>query len=220
MSDAVGIWEERHSFAPDVLDADAREAWAGDRERYFVFLVDVTDSAVHEALSDVRAVLAEADTTTAAPPEYYHVTLKQVGCLRDPPDRESDVTGETLESVRRRARDALADVDPFTVALPRLNLFERVVFCEVREAEPLVDVHHRLCDLPGIPQLDYEREAFTPHVSLGHFRTETGLESVFADLEPLRAVDAPALTVDAVELVEVPPAELYPSFETVERYEL
>jgi hypothetical protein len=81
MTPPVGRWHERDTVTPELFDPDAREAWAGDRERFFVFLVDVTDDAVHDALEPVRETLAAHDCTTVAPPDYYHVPVKQAGCV-------------------------------------------------------------------------------------------------------------------------------------------
>jgi 2'-5' RNA ligase len=70
-----------------------------------------------------------------------------------------------------------------------------------------------------MPAFDYERDEYVPHVTLGHFQSSDGLDALFADLAPLRE-RALSLSVDAVELITVPPASLYPSFETVARIEL
>lgn len=220
MTESIGNWENRYSFSPDVLDREALDQWAGDRERYLTFSIDVTQPSVHDALEAVRTVLANHDCTTVAPPEYYHITVKQVGCIREPPERETDVTPSTMSKLRRAARETLSKVESFEVSLPRLNLFDRVIFCEVAECGPLNELHSRLCDLPDVPQWEYEREDYVPHVTLSHFQSCEGLEGLFADLEPLRDVEIPSVRVDSVLLQEMHPAELYPSRKTVEEFEL
>lgn len=220
MTESIENWENRYSFSPDVLDREALDQWAGDRERYITFSVDVTQPSVHNALEAVRTVLAKHNCTTVAPPEYYHITVKQVGCVREPPERDTDVTPSTMSKLRRAAREMLSEVEPFEVSLPRLNLFDRVIFCEVAECEPLIELHWRLCNLPDVPQWKYEREDYVPHVTLSHFQSYEGLEGLFADLEPLRDVEIPSVTVESVSLQEMCPAGLYPPRETVEEFEL
>lgn len=220
MTDQVGYWHQRDSLSLDVPDHESLDEWAGDRERFLTFHVNVDDPTVHDALEDVRAVLDEHDCTTVAPPEYYHITVKQVGFPSDSPDRESDITSEMARDIRQRAREAIADVEPFEVELPRLNLFPRVVFCEVQEADPLRRLHAALCDLPGMPAWEYEREEYTPHITLGHFRSAEGFDELVTELEQVRERDRSPLRIDTLKLVDVPPAGLYPEFRTVEAFEL
>lgn len=151
MTESIGNWENRYQFSPNILDREALNQWAGDRERYLTLSVNVSKSSVHNALEPVRTVLADHDCSTVAPPDYYHITLKKVGCIRDPPERDSDITPSTLSELRRAARRTLSDVQPFEVSLPRLNLFDNVVFCEVAEQDRLQEIHQRLCDLPDVP---------------------------------------------------------------------
>lgn len=220
MTESIGKWENRYSFSPNVVNREALDQWAGDRERYLTFSVDVTHPPVHDALETVREVLAKHECTTVAPPEYYHITLKQVGCIRESPERESDITPSTMSKLQRAARDTLAEVEPFEISLPRLNLFDRVIFCEVADCDPLLELHRRLCDLPDVPQWEHEREDYVPHVTLSHFQSCEGLKGLFADLEPLRDIEVPSVMIESISLQEMHPARLYPSRETVAEFEL
>lgn len=220
MSESIGEWENRYSLSPDVIDREALDQWAGDRERFLTFSVDITHPTVHNALDQVRSVLANHDCATVAPPEYYHITVKQVGCIRDPPIRESDITPSTASNLQREAHETLSELEPFEVSFPRLNLFDRVIFCEVQAGEPLFDVHRRLCNLPDVPQGQYERENYVPHVTLSHFQSHDGIGNLIADLEPLRDIEIPSVTVESISLQELHPARLYPSRETIEEFEL
>jgi len=220
MSGSIGEWENRYSLSPDVIDRDGLQQWAGDRERYLTFSVDITHRAVHDALEQVRSVLATHDCVTVAPPEYYHITAKQIGCIRDPPKRESDITSSTANRLQRRARETLAEVEPFEVSFPQLDLFDRVIFCEVQAGDPMLDVHRRLCDLPAVPQWQHEREDYVPHMTISHFQSRDGFEELITDLEPLRDLDIPPVTIDSISLQEMHPAELYPSRETIVEFKL
>lgn len=219
VAESLGEWESRYSFSPDVLDRQALDQWAGDRDRYLSFSVDVTHPPVHDALEPIRTVLAKHDCTTVAPPEHYHITVKQVGCIREPPERESDITPSTASKLRRMAQETLSEVEPFEIDLPRLNLFDRVVFCEVAECDPLFEIHGRLCDLPDMPQWKYEREEYVPHMTLAHFRSREGIEELIADLEPYRDLEIPPIRIASVSLQEMHPAELYPARTTVAEFE-
>jgi len=220
MSEPIGEWDDRDSLSPAPIDREELRQWAGDRDRYLTFSVDISHDSVHDALAPVRSVLADHDCVTVAPPEYYHITVKQVGCIRDPPERESDITPSTATDLQRRAREALADVEPFEVSFPRLNLFDVVVFCEVQAAEPLFEAHRRLCALPDVPPWQHEREDYVPHVTLSHFESRDGVEELIADLEPLREVDIPSVPIEAISLQEMHPARLYPSRETIAEFAL
>lgn len=220
MPESIGEWENRYSLSPNVFDPAKLQQWAGDRERYLTFSVDITHHPVHDALEEVRSVLATHDCVTVAPPEYYHITAKQIGCVRDPPGRESDITPSTANDLQRRARETLDEVEPFEVCFPQLNLFDSVVFCEVQADDPLFDVHRRLCNLPGVPQWEHEREDYVPHMTISHFQSRDGFEELIADLEPLRDIDIPSMTIESVSLQEMHPAELYPSRETIAEFQL
>lgn len=220
MADSVGRWADRYSLAPAITDREALAEWAGDRNRYLTFSVDVTQQPVHDALEPVRRVLATHDCTTVAPPDYYHITVKQVGCIRDPPERETDITLSTAHKLRQAAQKTLSEFESFEIEFPRLNLFEGVVFCEVANCDPLIEIHRRLCDLPDMPQWDYERADYIPHMTLSHFQSREGYEALVADLESLREVEIPSITVTTVSLQELHPARLYPSRETIAEIDL
>lgn len=219
MTNSIGRWEDRYSFSPAVLDQEALDEWAGDRDRYLTYSVDVTHPPVHDALEPVRTVLANHDCTTVAPPDYYHITVKQVGCLSESPERESDITPSTARELRRMAQETVSEVEPFEATFPRLNLFDGVVFCEVADCDPLYEIHNRLCDLPDMPQWNYERADYAPHMTLAHFQSREGYEALVADLEPLREVEIPSITIEAISVQEMHPASLYPSRETITEIE-
>lgn len=220
MTEEFGEWGRRYSFSPDAVDMNARQQWAGDREQFLVFLADITQQSVYRALEEVRAVLSRNKCVAVVPSEYYHITVKQVGCIREPPERSTDITHTTANKLQRQARNVFAEFEPFEVQLSQLNHFDRVIFSEVRDPGSLSHIHQQLSDLPEMPQWNYEREEYVPHMTLSHFRSKEGIDSLFEELDLIRDVDIPPVTIDSLELVEVPPAMLYPSFEEIQKFDL
>ncbi|SDM37299.1 2'-5' RNA ligase [Halogranum gelatinilyticum] len=213
-------WERRHAADPVLQEFDDVRDRGRERPHDYVFLVDIEDETVLDALGAAADALDDLDGVEGASREYLHATVKMLGFVVSDPTGEDEVSRETAARLAAEASDAVDDIDPFELRLPRLNVFPSVVFCEVHDDGVLGAVHDRLLGLDGMPRYRYDGDDYTPHVSLAHFDTEAGFRRAVEWTEANRKVDAGRVIVDAFKLVDIDLREAYPTFETVERYEL
>ncbi|MFC4359040.1 2'-5' RNA ligase family protein [Halobium salinum] len=227
MSDAYAeAWAARRDLDP-VVDRFDPVPGCGRR---LTLVVDLESGPAREALDAAARDLDRFDALRRLPPAWFHVTVKGVGLVGDDPTAERDLTPEAAERVERRIDDAVAgaDIEPFEVALPRLNVWPTVVFCEAREAGDsrdegtLARLHRRVLDLPEVPRGEFDGAAYTPHVSLAHFVGDDPNDVAAAVdwLEANRTVDAGRLRVERLRLVADDPSSPERRFETVREYPL
>lgn len=216
----TGFWDRRREIEPEITDIAGRYAWADGRDRYLTFLATVTDESVRDALAEVTDSLGRFECTRPAPPEYFHVTITGLGFPVEDADAADEIPATAVDDVAERAGKRLADVDPFAVELPRLNLFPSVAFCEVRDEGEFERVHRRLLDVPQVPAFSYDGDSYEPHVSLAQFTGDGEFDELVDWMERNREVEAGPLRVDTVSLVAVDPLECFPDFREVERYRL
>lgn len=214
-----GYWPGRHE-----MTVEPRCGWSATPDRvreHLVFTVEPRGE-VRRALTAAAAPLRGSTVAAAAPPHYYHVTVSAVGAHVDPGTSRGphELEPADLDRLRRRAAGAVdrSGVDPFEARLPRINVFPRVVFCEVHADERLGRLSDTLCTLDRVrcrdPGLD-----FVPHVTLGHF-VDTDVGGLLDALAADRTVRAPPLSVDAVELTGMCYDGDYPDRRTVARFPL
>lgn len=208
-----GYWEERHELTPmPTTDADVAER---DVDRHLVFLARLTDEAVREALRPTLDGLAEFNCLVVAPERYLHVTVTLAGNVGP----EHRLTAADENRIAEQARDAFADVAPFEVSFPRLDLFPTVVFASVDDGGTFAALNERACGVDGVEVHDRDEE-FVPHITLAQFRSHEGCDDLLAWLEANRDLDVPPVRVTELELVAVGLDQRFPEFECVARYPL
>lgn len=186
-----------------------------DVDRHLVFLADVTDEALRSALRPTLAELAEFDCLAVVPERYLHVTVTIAGNVGP----EYRLSAADEERIAAAGHEAFADAEPFEASFPRLNLFPTVVFAAVDDGGAFAALNDRACEIEGVEVHDRD-EGFVPHATLAQFRNIADYDDLLAWLDANRALDVPAVRVEAVELVAVELDQRFPTFETVARYPL
>lgn len=209
----TGFWDDRHEMAVETTTAE--DVANRGVDRHLVFLADVVDESVHDALRPTLDALAEFDCLAVVPEEYLHVTVTIAGNVG--PDCRLSAADE--QRVAAAARDAFDGVESFEVTFPRLNVFPSVVFADVADGGAFADLNGRACGIDGI-EVHERDESFVPHLTLAQFRSTGDYGEFVAWAEANRTLSVPPLRVDAVELVAVSLDERFPPFETVARYPL
>jgi len=215
-----GFWNQRHEMEPVVTDTEGRKSWSDGRERYLTLLVDVCNHTTVEELDTVASSLAEFESIRPVPPEYLHITVKQVGFITENGRKGDEVSPPTVETIASRASEVFSEMEPFTARLPRLNLYPSAVFCEVHDEGQLETLHRQLLNLSEIPEHQHDGDSYDPHITLSQFQGAEDYEGVLEWLESNRDVSAGTLQVDTIDLVEVNPKHFFPEFRLVERYSL
>lgn len=212
--DPSEFWKKRHESSPSPI----RKAAVQDREpgRHLVFLVDITEEILSQ-FESMTVALEEFDCLDAWPLEYLHITVKVVGTIGTP-------GSELVPTDEQRFIDAghsvFDDINPFTVKFPKLNLFPSVVYAEVMDNSRFTSLNDRICDISGMPVYDRDRDGFIPHMALARFTQEEGYESVVTFLEQSRHLEISPVEISTIQLCALDSTEWYPSFETIEIFDL
>lgn len=214
--DPSEFWEKRHELSLHPITKSA----VRDREsgRHLVFLVDIDDDVVLSQFEPVSTALDKFDCLDSWPLEYLHVTVKVVGTLADNP--EEGLTAADEQRFVETAYSVFGEVEPFSVTFPRLNLFPSVVYAEVEDGGRFAAVNERICKIQEMPVYDRDRNRFIPHVALARFTQEEGYEDVVEYLERTRSLSINSIEISEIQLCALDPSEWYPSFETIETFDL
>lgn len=215
----AGYWGRKRRLDPVVTDAETRAAWADGRHRYRSFVVKLS-GAPASTLADLAESVGGFDCVHPAPEESLHVAVKPLGFVVDDPAEPEEVDSETAESIADAAADVFADEQPFEAELSRVNVFPRSVFAEVDAGGRLERIHRDLLAIPNMPALPGDGDNYTPHVTLGEFRSTSDFEYFVEWLEDNRDIDTDPIEVDAFSLVETDPTTSFPSLETIRTYDL
>ena len=130
------------------------------------------------------------------PPEWLHVTLREVGYLEEIPPASA-------ENKVDRARESLADLGAFSLRVGPVELLPGALVLRVTPTRRLDELRRRL---PGKPSVDHgpngipAPDQVAPHVSLAYLRTDTVATHVIAST---RTVAPLTLSIDQVILAEV-----------------
>lgn len=212
--DTSEFWKKRHDLSPNPI----RKSAVQDREsgRHLVFLVDVTDEILSQ-FEPMTVALEEFDCLDVWPLEYLHITVKVVGTIGTP---ESELVSADEQRFIDAGHSVFDDINSFTVRFPKLNLFPSVVYAEVADNSRFALLNDRICDISEMPVYDRDRHGFIPHMTLARFTQEEGYESVVEYLERSRHLEIDPIEISTIQLCALDPTEWYPSFETIETFNL
>ncbi|GGL72133.1 hypothetical protein GCM10009039_32730 [Halocalculus aciditolerans] len=171
-------------------------------------------------LADLADAVGGFDCVHPVSEEYLHVAVKPLGFVVDDPDGGDELDPDTADAAADAAADVFADERPFEAELERVNLFPDSVFAEIDADGRFERIHRELLSLPDVPALPNDGDAYTPHVTLGDFRSTSDFEYFVEWLEDNRDIDADPIEIDAFHLVERDPAKSFSSLETLRTYEL
>jgi hypothetical protein len=176
----------------------------------------VTGATLVEQYEALGARLEEFACLRPTPAEELHLTAK-VFDRRSRSTEDDDTEAPTVERVDRLVRDALADVDPFAVDFPRLNLFPDAVYAEVEDDGVLTGVNRALCERVETLTVDRDADQFLPHLTLGYFTGPEEYDRLVDYLEANRELSFPATTVTEFHLAEYDVTAEWPSATTTVR---
>jgi 2'-5' RNA ligase len=167
-----------------------REQWRRGRRWYAVWVLRVSEPAVHARMAAVAARLSDAVRVT--PADQAHITLFVSGFVTDTPRLDDDVA----ESVLLRQRDALAEQDlSLDLAVGGAGSFSTAAFLEV---------HGELTALRRVLSGHADELRFGPyhpHVTVGVYRDTRPIPPLAAALAPHRDLPPIPVRPAAVELV-------------------
>jgi 2'-5' RNA ligase len=195
-SDPAEYWRRRREITPD-----PGPPAVADGDRRLALIVDVTDRAVVSAYDSLSDRLDDFRCLATTPPEELHLTVKVFGggTAADPP-AEAD-TQTPLRTIDERVSTILADMDPFDVRFPRVNLFPDTVYAEVDAEGVLAELNRRLSDSSWSSTTDRDGDNFIPHLTLGYFTSDEEYDALLDFMETNRSLSVPSTTVSELSLV-------------------
>jgi 2'-5' RNA ligase len=131
-----------------------------------------------------------------------------------------EVSAITAEAIANQAADAISKIEPFSVCLPRLNIYPSVVFCEVHNEGQLETLHRNLMELPEVPEFQHDGDGYGPHITLAQFQGTSDFADLLQWMEHNREVSVGSAQIEAISLVEVNPHAFFPEFRTIRQYSL
>ncbi|MFT5684665.1 MAG: 2'-5' RNA ligase [Myxococcota bacterium] len=169
-----------------------REQWHRGRRWYAVWVLRVSEAAVHERMAEVADRLGDA--VRVIPADQAHITLFVSGFPTPNPHLDDDIA----ESALLRQRDALAAADlRLDLTIGGACSFSTAAFLEVHEGGGLTAIRRILAG-----QADELRFTdYHPHVTVGVYRDTAPIPPLVAALTPLRDLPPIPLSPTAVELV-------------------
>ena len=215
----AGYWGRRRHLDPFVTTAETRSTWANGRNHYRSFVVHVTGSAA-DTLAELAESVGGFDCVRPASKESLHIAVKDLGFVVDEAAATDEIDPDSADAIADAAADIFAREQRFEVTFPRLNVLPNSVFAEVDSDGRFERLHRELLALPGAPTLPGDGDAYTPHATLGEFRSTSDFQYFVEWLEEHRDVDADPFEVEAFSLVEVDPTLPFPPFDTLRSYEL
>jgi 2'-5' RNA ligase len=185
--------------------ADSINDWPARWRRWLTpvnvsFIVPIDDEAVCCYLDRAQKALLAHMNYAPQPPDKLHLTLYQVGYLRNGLPLPGTWTHWQLERIAAIARENLTLIEPFDVQIGPINAFPNV---------PIAEVHHdgrlRLLravvsqTVPRRPRLLPPPVPLVPHVTLGYFGRRPAAPIQDA-IRPLRQWPPVTLRIDQVRM--------------------
>ena len=183
--------------------------WRDAEGPFALPLLRIDAAALQPALADCQASLAAFTGLRLHPDRFLHVTLQELGFVVDQASRPDELSKVRLEEFAQSAVGPVADRRPYRVEVGGLNSFEDAPFLEIHDDGSTSALHTRLFELSAIPRA--APFAYLPHVTIGHYLGAGRPSDVIAMIEPFRDRVFGELTVEAVEIVTLDPAETYPA---------
>lgn len=215
-------WSRRRT-PPIITDNWVDNDWAKGRTDYLTFLIRIEDKNISKDVSKLQELLSEYPCLDPFPPEYLHVTVKEVSCFlveSDPADDE--LTGEQVSQLVDEAVAALKDMKSFEVKIEKVNHFRSNIVVEAHDDGSIREMNRRLMKLKGVKRLAYDYPKFLPHMSVCQFKNDTGHDKIVDTLEGVRDRIIGSFPVKHVDLVKavLPKKGRYPVLENLHRFNL
>jgi 2'-5' RNA ligase len=193
---AWAIFEALERAAPHRADW---RAWAAGRGQHTLLMAIVREAAAVRAISEVQGSLAGIQGLELHQPHFFHISIQSCGF-----DDALAIDSDSLEA-------ALRKMPSFAVRLGGVNAFHSAVFLETHGGGRLLALRQALRTAlgPGLDEID-PHTGLLFHLTVGYLSDEAPLDAVRAVIRPLRAREIGAITVDRVDLVQVPTDQQVP----------
>lgn len=156
----------------------AAESWRAGRERYAVWAVRVSTSAVLERSAAVAGRLGDA--IVPVPARDAHVTAWVCGFPTAHPRRDDDIAEATLAEQCAR----MEGVGRTRLTVGAVNAFATCAFLEVEDPFGALADLRRALNVPGAREIRFA--PYLPHVTVGRFVDTRPTGPLAATLEELR----------------------------------
>ncbi len=183
---------QSHTLGPT---PGAQEAWHRGRARYAVWAFRIDEPSVLARVADVGTDLGDA--IEAIPAADLHVTAFVAGfpCSGDP-RHDDDVPWSLLDEQTVTLRSALRA--PLELEIGGANAFASCAFLDVHDPRGgLASLRRSL----AAKHREIRFETYTPHVTVGRFRSTRATSPIAATLARHRAAPPIRVSANAIDLV-------------------
>jgi 2'-5' RNA ligase len=195
------LWQR---FGKLKYTVDSINNWSSRLRRWLTpvnisFVVPIEDSKVCDYLNRAQQALLHHMAYEPQPPDKLHITLYQVGYLRQIPLRLPGLwSREELARIAQLAAEYLKLFQPIDVQVGPVNAFPNVAIAEVRDNGKLRLLRGIISQAipPLLLPLNYP---LIPHITLGYFGRQPAA-SICETISLLRTLPRINFTVDHVEL--------------------
>lgn len=186
-------WARRRELSPS-----GDQPAVADGDRRLALLVDLSDAPIVDPFERFADRLGEFDCLRPTPPDELHLTVKLFDRRAHAGDDGSDTPSQS--TIDDLIAEIVADVSPFEIRFPRLNLFPDTVYAEVEDDDTLSRLNDALCDHDRTTTGDRDENRFLPHLTLGYFTGDSDYQRLVDFLEAERSLSVPTVTVDELAL--------------------
>jgi len=161
------------------------------------FIAIDLEASVRQHLAELQRRLQRADADVRwVKPERAHLTLKFLG----------DSTAEQIRAMEAALDQIAAAEAPFEVAFQGIGVFPnerrpRVLWVGITQGVERLQTLAAAIDEQAAAGFEPERRGFSPHVTLGRFRSPAGWDRLRALIEANAAYDAGRLRAAEVRLI-------------------
>lgn len=202
MSDYSVPWRNADDFSISISNEPPSESM----DPFLTLFAEVTVNC-----PELCESLDGCSSVELAPPEYYHITIKQIG------EYEGD-----LDVLVNEIEGELSGVRSFDVNLNGVDVFPNCIYVPVEdENQKLLELHKRICSIDGFSVGSFEGESYKPHMTVGKF-VEQPDRNLFEVLTDFRDIEWGSLTIDKLHLVKDGTQSVGPftTFQSVEEFDL
>jgi 2'-5' RNA ligase len=212
------LWRNFES-AGSVLDGRHEVgSWPEDSGQFAACVVRIEPDCLNDEYEVFEGVLEEIDLARVHPRHFLHIMIQELGLVVDEADGRHQISRERLDEFAGSAHAAVAGATPFELYLGGPNAFRDAVILEVHDGGVLSRLHKRLHELAAVPTKS--PYAYLPHLTVAHFIRNAPSFGVVDAIRPWRDRLYGHMTVEAVDIVLIDVAEIYPRFEVSRSLEL
>ena len=144
-----------------------------------------------------RLITSDADVKWVKP-SNMHLTLKFLG----------EIDEEQAEKIKGFLDEIVLEESVFETGFSGLGFFPnqrrpRVIWLGINKGiEVLKDLADKIDDKTAIIGIEKEERAFSPHLTLGRFRSQKNFDELIKIVEKTREFDAGTMQVDGIHLIQ------------------